>query len=72
MLRLGWSPGRGLDRADALDDARSEAFSSINGEAGGDDFWIWLPCLMVLLRAHGLDPWLVNAKDVTRPTRTDG
>ena len=53
MLRLGWSPVGGLDRADALDDARSEAFSSINGEAGGDDFWIWLPCLMVTGQANG-------------------
>jgi hypothetical protein len=45
-LRLGWSPVGGLDRADALDDARSAAFASINGEAGGEDL-IRLTCLTV-------------------------
>ena len=53
MLRLGWSPVGGIDRADALDDACSEAFSTINGEAGGDDLWVWLPCLMITGQANG-------------------
>jgi hypothetical protein len=52
-LRLGWSPVGGLDRSNALEDARSEAFSSINGEAGGDDFAVWLPCLMITGKANG-------------------
>jgi hypothetical protein len=47
MLRLGCSPVGGLDRADALDDARSEAFSSINSEPGIDDFWVRLPSLTI-------------------------
>jgi hypothetical protein len=47
MLRLGWSPVGRLDRADALDDARSEAYSSINSEPGIDDFWVRLPSLMI-------------------------
>jgi hypothetical protein len=47
MLRLGWSPVGGLHRSNALEDACPEAFSSINGEPGSDDFWVWLPCLMI-------------------------
>ena len=47
------SPVGGLDRADAFDDARSAAFASINGEACGDDFWVWLPCLMITGQANG-------------------
>lgn len=42
----------GLDRTNTLDDAGSEAFSSINGEAGSDDFWVWLPCLMITGQAN--------------------
>ena len=53
MLRLGWSPVGGLERTDALDDARSEVFSSINGEPGSEDFWVWLPCLLITGKANG-------------------
>jgi hypothetical protein len=52
MLSLGCSPVGRLDRTDALDDARSEAFTSINGEASSDDFWVWLPCLMITGQAN--------------------
>jgi hypothetical protein len=39
-LRVGCSPVGGLERADALDDARSETFTSIDTEARGEDFWV--------------------------------
>jgi hypothetical protein len=52
ILRLGCSPIARLDRVDAFDDARPEAFTSINGEAGSDDFWVWLPCLMITGQAN--------------------
>jgi hypothetical protein len=45
-------PVDGLDRANALDDACSEPFSSINGESGSDDIWVWLPCLMITGQAN--------------------
>ena len=52
-MRLGWSAVGGLERTDALDDACSEAFSSINDEAGSDDIWVWLPCLMITGKGNG-------------------
>jgi hypothetical protein len=52
MLSLGCSPVGRLDRTDALDDARSEVFTSINGEASSDDFGVWLPCLMITRQAN--------------------
>ena len=51
-MRLGWSAVGRLERTDALDDACSEAFPSINSEAGSDDFWVWLPCLMITGQAN--------------------
>jgi hypothetical protein len=39
-LRVGCSPVGGLERADALDDARSETFTSIDTEARSEDFWV--------------------------------
>jgi hypothetical protein len=48
----GWSPVGGLDRVDAFDDARPEAFTSINGEAGSDNLREWLPCLMITGQAN--------------------
>jgi hypothetical protein len=39
-LRVGCSPVGGLERADALDDARSETFTSIDTEASSEDFWV--------------------------------
>jgi hypothetical protein len=51
-LRVGCSPVGGLERADALDDARFETFTSIDREARCEDFWIWLPCLMITGQAN--------------------
>jgi hypothetical protein len=51
-VEVGCSPLARLDRVDAFDDARSEAFTSINGEASSDDFWVGLPCLMITGQAN--------------------
>jgi hypothetical protein len=51
-VEVGCSPLARLDRVDAFDDARPEAFTSINGEASSDDFWVGLPCLMITGKAN--------------------
>jgi hypothetical protein len=51
-LRVDCSPVGGLERADALNDAHSEAFKSIDGEAASDDFWVGLPRLMITGQAN--------------------
>jgi hypothetical protein len=53
MPRARLSAVGGLERPYAFDDARSAAFTSINGEAGSDDIWVWLPCLTITGKANG-------------------
>jgi hypothetical protein len=51
-LKVGCSLVGALERADALDDARSETFTSIDSEARSEDFWVWLSCLMIPGKAN--------------------